>query len=87
MSKFPEITADELRTIGTKIPKGNALGRGGVSYMVIKTLAIKRPQLLIGLRNSCLVEGVFLRAWKLAKMVLLRKGNRSLDQPSSYRPI
>lgn len=33
------------------------------------------------------MEGLFPRAWKKATFILLRKGNKPLDQPSSYRPI
>jgi len=31
--------------------------------------------------------GVFFESWKIATLVLLRKGDKPLDQPSSYRPL
>jgi len=37
--------------------------------------------------SRCLAEGVFPKQWKRAKLVLLRKGDKPLDDPSSYRPL
>jgi len=37
--------------------------------------------------NKCLTEGHFPETWKKACLVLLRKGNKPLDDPSSYRPL
>lgn len=32
-------------------------------------------------------HGIFPRKWKVARLVLLRKGTKPLDLPASYRPI
>lgn len=37
--------------------------------------------------TRCLREGVYPRAWRTAKFVLLRKEGRPLDSPASYRPV
>lgn len=47
----------------------------------------KWPELLLESFNTCLRDGVFYSRWKRQKLVLLRKGNKPLDDPSSYRPI
>lgn len=37
--------------------------------------------------NKCIREGHFPVAWKKARLVLLRKGDKPLQDPSSYRPL
>lgn len=37
--------------------------------------------------NACLKEGRFPAEWKVARLVLLKKGNKPEGLPSSYRPI
>jgi hypothetical protein len=37
--------------------------------------------------TRCLKESVYPRAWRTARLILLRKEGRPLDSPSAYRPI
>ncbi|KAF0715677.1 Uncharacterized protein FWK35_00027935 [Aphis craccivora] len=37
--------------------------------------------------NQCMIDGVFPKPWKRARLVLLRKGNKPADQPLSYHPL
>jgi hypothetical protein len=37
--------------------------------------------------NACLKENMFPKEWKMAKLVLLRKGDKQLNKPESYRAI
>lgn len=37
--------------------------------------------------NRCMEHGVFPKPWKRARLVLLRKGEKPADLPSSYRPL
>ncbi|XP_060831620.1 uncharacterized protein LOC132915869 [Bombus pascuorum] len=37
--------------------------------------------------DRCLKDGMYPRAWRTARLVLLRKEGRPLDSPSAYRPI
>jgi len=39
------------------------------------------------LYNRCLKEGCFPSEWKMANLVLIPKGGKPGDSPSSYRPI
>ena len=45
------------------------------------------PEILLEAFNSCLREGWFFVDWKKQRLVLLRKGNKPLEDASSYRPI
>lgn len=84
---FPEVTCQEIKEARLEIPTGKAPGPDGVPDNIIKLIAEHRPELLVDVFNVCLKDGVFPIPWKKAKLVLLRKGNKPLDQPSSYRPI
>lgn len=69
------------------MPRGKAPGPDGVPDEVIRVIVQVRPDLLLPTFNECLKKGVFLNSWKVATLVLLRKGDKPLDLPSSYRPL
>uniref|UniRef100_A0A2S2P488 Reverse transcriptase domain-containing protein n=1 Tax=Schizaphis graminum TaxID=13262 RepID=A0A2S2P488_SCHGA len=84
---FPEVNMAEVTEAISKIPLGKAPGPDGIPDMVIKEIAARKPQTLCRIFNLCLKHGSFPKTWKTAKLVLLRKGDKPLEQPSSYRPI
>ncbi|GBP05040.1 Probable RNA-directed DNA polymerase from transposon X-element [Eumeta japonica] len=45
------------------------------------------PSLFLEAYNSCLKEGTFPRKWKQQRLVLLPKGKKPPEEPSSYRPL
>ena len=51
-----------------------------------KTMGVMAPRIW-HLYTKCLREGVCPRPWRTARLVLLRKGGRSANSPSTYRPI
>lgn len=83
----PDVTCEEIKMIGLKIPTGKAPGPDGVPDIILKQLVSARPEILCGVFTRCLREGNFPDNWKVAKLVLLRKGDKPLESPSSYRPI
>jgi len=84
---FAEVTCQEIREICKKIPAGKAPGPDGVPDMIVKEVANRKPEILRSTVNSLLKTGLFPVPWKVANLVLLRKGNKPLENPSSYRPI
>jgi len=80
---FPEVTCAEVRDLCNRIPPG----LDGVPDLVVKEVAINRPEILRGIFNACLRGSVFPHSWKVTKLVLLRKRDKPLDNPSSNRPI
>lgn len=83
----PPIDRTEL-TIATRSLKPNiSPGPDGITNEVVKIVASLNPDLLIGVYNTCLSNGVFPDIWKKARLVLIRKGDKPLDTPSSYRPL
>lgn len=86
--KVPKISREEIIESSSRIPLGKAPGLGGVPDMVVKEVATRKPDIILSdLFNVCLEQGVFPENWKTAELVLLRKGAKPLDSPSSNRPI
>lgn len=87
IGEIPQITYTEQNSIGTSFPTNKAPGPDGVPDIILKRIFEKKPDLLIDTLNRCLVQGHFLKPWKEATLVLLQKGNKPLELPSSFRPI
>jgi hypothetical protein len=83
------VTEEELLAATKRmVSRGDVTsGPDGISGRVwaesMKTLAPR----LQSLYTRCLREGVYPRAWRTARLVLLTKEGRPLDSPSAYRPI
>lgn len=77
----------ELREAGLKLPRGRAPGPDGVPDAILRKIVMMRPQLLLPTFNACLRTCRFPDSWRKATLVLLRKGDKPLDTPSSYRPL
>jgi len=78
---------EELATVVSSLKRNKALGLDGVTNEMVKLVARKFPDMLLTAYNKCLIEGKFPRKWKTAHLVLIRKEDKPLNEPSSYRPI
>lgn len=78
-ANFPEVTLQEIKEWGYKVPVRKAPGPDGIPDFVVKLAAAKKPEVLRSVFNTCFRTGIFPRAWKRAKLVLLRKGSKPLD--------
>ena len=86
-TEVPTISEEELRNACSKIGNTKAPGPDGVPNIAMKTAIKSRPDIFLDAYNTCLREGVFPACWKQQTLILLPKGNKSPDEPSSYRPI
>ncbi|KAL4089758.1 hypothetical protein QTP88_024729 [Uroleucon formosanum] len=67
---------------------GKAPGPDYIPNEVVAKLVRARLAMLLDLFNKCLVMGIFPARWKVARLVLLYKGNnKPRAEPSSYRPL
>lgn len=64
-----------------------AAGPDGIPDAVIKAVILKRPAEVARVFNRCLRDGCFPCRWKEARLVLIRKPDKPLEIPSSYRPL
>lgn len=82
-----DILIDELNKAERALKKKIAPGLDGVTNEAIKMVAERQPNTLLTLFNQCIAERRFPDVWKEARLILLKKGDKSDDDPSSYRPI
>ena len=80
-------TADELRRAAKSMRTGKAPGFDGIPSEMLKIVVKEYPECLLSTYNRCLKDGKFFKNWKKQKLILLRKGNKPLEQTSSYRPL
>ena len=81
---FVVISAEILET-GAKIKSGKAPSPDGVTGLFIKSTMRYLAPTWAGCFTECLRGGAFLRQWKTARLVLIRKPGKSDLSPSSYR--
>lgn len=77
----------ELKAAARSLKSKIAPGPDGITNETVKAIVAKNPDVLCTVFNTCLATGVFPRPWKNARLVLIRKGDKPLDNPSSYRPL
>ena len=82
-----EVTETEVKIAAEMIAVRKATGLDGVPGLAIKTAALNVPEIFKDTFNACLSEGIFPAHWKVQRLVLFPKGNKPLEEPSSYRPL
>ncbi|CAB0030692.1 unnamed protein product [Trichogramma brassicae] len=85
--RVPPVTMEEFRRAMSRIRDAAAPGPDGVPNKVLKLAMQARPELFLDVYNACLTEGVFPACWKMQRLVLLPKGDKPPEEPSSYRPL
>lgn len=86
-AKLTPFTEQELTQASNKLKSGKAPGPGKIPAEILKKVVSKRQKYVLRVYNSLAENGIFPKVWKRAELVLLRKGDKSTDMPSSYRPI
>lgn len=86
-SYIPPVTISELEVAVSKFKDKKSPGLDGIPNMVLKEAVKLHPEYFLEVISACLTEGIFPAVWKRQKLVLLPKGNKPLDEPSSYRPL
>lgn len=86
-AKFPKFTQEELKMACSKLKNNKAPGPGRVPAEILKVLAEERPKYVLSTFNQMAMDAEFPAIWKKARLLLLRKGTKPLENPSSYRPI
>ena len=87
IEEIPLFSIEELSKSVKRLPTKKAPGPDGITNEVVKLAAREDPSALLAVYNCCLTNATFPRQWKWARLVLLRKGDKPVDQPSSFRPI
>ncbi|KAL4122766.1 hypothetical protein QTP88_015041 [Uroleucon formosanum] len=82
-----KIDTADLKLAAGILKNNIAPGPDDIPNEAVKIIATLTPNVLESVYNKCLNKGVFPIWWKRARFVLLRKGDRPLEDPSSYRPL
>lgn len=70
-----------------RVGNNKAPGLDGVPNIALKAAIRAAPELFLDVYSACLREGIFPARWKQQRLVLLPKGKKPPDEPSSYRPL
>ncbi|XP_015123442.1 uncharacterized protein LOC107045635 [Diachasma alloeum] len=84
---IPPFTEEQLKEACGRVGNTNAPGLDGIPNIALKAAINAVPGLLLDVYNAYLEEGTFPAKWKQQRLVLLPKGKKPLDEPSSYRPL
>ena len=72
-------TLEELKRAGGRLKANTAPGIDGLPNEILKEVIGVYPEILLEVFNSCLREGRIFAEWKKQRLVLLRKGNKPLE--------
>lgn len=90
-AEVPVVSGRELALAISQLKTGRAPGPDGVPTEILRAVAAQRPGILLDTFNACLMEGIFPRRWKTARLILIDKRKEKKtgdpDSPSSYRPL
>lgn len=84
---YRPVLNSEIEQAISKLKDKKAPGLDGIPNLVLKDAFKCCPDQFAAMINGCLRHGVFPSIWKRQKLVLLPKGKKPLDDPSSYRPL
>jgi len=73
------IDVTELKSATSRLKNKIALGIEGIPNKAVKVIVAFNPSQLLSVYYSCLPEGIFPHKWKIARLVLLRKGDKPLS--------
>ncbi|KMQ83866.1 reverse [Lasius niger] len=83
---IPPATVEELMRACAKVGNTKAPGLDGIPNVALKAAINAAPEIFLDMYNACLQRGVFPGRWKQQRLVL-PKGRKPPDEPSSYRPL
>ncbi|KAJ8912476.1 hypothetical protein NQ315_014576 [Exocentrus adspersus] len=87
MPQMTPFTVNEILQSCAKLKTNKAPGPGNVPAEIIKQLTQSRPDYALSVYNRLASNGNFPEKWKTAKLVLIRKGDKPIDEAASFRPI
>ena len=82
----PPFSPAELTAALRNVRGGKTPGPDEVPNEVVAEVATTFPDLVLGIFNACLEEGIFPDVWKRQQLVLIPKKTNP-DGPTSYRPL
>jgi len=75
------IRQKELATAVSSLKRNKGPGLDGLTNEMVRLVARKFNDMFLTVYNKCLFKGKIPRKWKTARLILIRKGNKPLDEP------
>ncbi|KAI5708366.1 hypothetical protein M8J77_021282 [Diaphorina citri] len=87
IENFDDITIEEVAEAALRIKPNKAPGPDCIPATIIKEMILENPRIFQRILNNLWQEGQFPRIWKEARVVLIEKPKKNLNDISTYRPI
>lgn len=84
---FSNFRLEELSKASDRLKVKKAPGPGNIPPEIIKEVVKNKPDYVLDVYNSLASRSMFPMEWKQATLMLLRKGDKPVESPSSYRPL
>lgn len=84
---FNNFTLEELKMACERLKPKKAPGPGEVPPDIMKLLATMNPKFVLEIYNKLASQALFPKNWKVAKLVLIAKGQNNAYDPGSFRPL
>ena len=83
----PDFSHKKLESTIRSLNRVKAPGLDGLPLEIIICVYRANKALFLGLFNKILRSGVFPTSWKTSQLVLLKKADKDLSDPASFRPV
>lgn len=83
----PSFTEEELEAACARLKSGKAAGLDEIPPEIVKLVTEEYPEVILRVVNRALERGDFPSRWRKARVVLIQKGGKPPEEPSSYRPL
>ncbi len=84
---IPVVTDMEVINAATRFGNAKAPGLDGIPNRALKIALKQNLKCFTQLYTKCLTDGIFPKIWKKQRLVLLQKPNKTVGDPSAYRPL
>lgn len=84
---FLHFTREELKYATDRLKEKKAPGPGLVPAEILKIISNMCPDYVLKIYNNLADKGVFPQEWKIAKLVMIPKGNKTTQDLTLHRPL
>lgn len=84
---FTDFTEEELEEAYKRLKNKKAPGPGCIPAEILKLVTLQKIGFVKDIYNNLARKGEFPSIWKIARLVLIPKGNKPIGEPGSLRPL
>lgn len=84
---IPPFSIEELAMAREGIKEGKSPGPDGIPPEAVKLFIAEFPEIILKVLNNLLKAQEVPEEWKVARLIIIWKSGKPLEDPSSYRPL